>query len=459
MKCIYFLLTLLLLIPFYSFSQSNEDAIRITDNQLGFGARALGMGGAYSGVADDYSAVYWNPAGLAQMRKMEFWLELSHVNFNNDLVYLNQDLNASTSATKFGSFGMVFPVPTYRGSLVFSLGYQRLKDFEYANEFTGMSAAGSDRLDFFLDSTDTVYPFYGEPAQKNEFSQDEGSLNQWSAAGAVDISPNISAGLALNYWTGSSDYQLDFSQVDVNDNFDSTMYPANFYDYLENRRIQSSYSSFSMKLGGLFRAGRFARIGLGIQLPQTFTVKEDYLLESSVSFDDGEIIYFADEQGEFEYKVKMPFRFNAGASVAAGGFLLAAGAEYTDWTQVKFDKPSGADLNQDYASLLNQNRFFKSDYRGTLKWQVGGEAGLPFLDSQVRAGFIYDPSPSATAQSENDRKYITLGYGVLIDRIFKIDVAYLRGTWQQETFDDLAPSGTAEDITYQKFVFTFAYRF
>ncbi len=32
--------------------------------RLGMGSRALGMGGAYTGVADDGSAPYWNPAGL-----------------------------------------------------------------------------------------------------------------------------------------------------------------------------------------------------------------------------------------------------------------------------------------------------------------------------------------------------------------------------------------------------------
>jgi long-chain fatty acid transport protein len=33
----------------------------------GIGARALAMGGAFVAVADDATAVYWNPAGLAQV--------------------------------------------------------------------------------------------------------------------------------------------------------------------------------------------------------------------------------------------------------------------------------------------------------------------------------------------------------------------------------------------------------
>jgi len=32
----------------------------------GFGARALGMGGAYVAIANDYSAPYWNPAGITR---------------------------------------------------------------------------------------------------------------------------------------------------------------------------------------------------------------------------------------------------------------------------------------------------------------------------------------------------------------------------------------------------------
>ena len=38
---------------------------------LGAGARAIGMGGAYSALADDASAAYWNPAGLAQVDRTQ----------------------------------------------------------------------------------------------------------------------------------------------------------------------------------------------------------------------------------------------------------------------------------------------------------------------------------------------------------------------------------------------------
>jgi len=38
--------------------------------KIGVGARASGMAGAYTAVANDLTALYWNPAGLADIKEM-----------------------------------------------------------------------------------------------------------------------------------------------------------------------------------------------------------------------------------------------------------------------------------------------------------------------------------------------------------------------------------------------------
>ncbi|MFH1540156.1 MAG: UPF0164 family protein [bacterium] len=42
-----------------------------SDLGMGVGARAIGMGGAFTALADDATAMFWNPAGMARMKKSE----------------------------------------------------------------------------------------------------------------------------------------------------------------------------------------------------------------------------------------------------------------------------------------------------------------------------------------------------------------------------------------------------
>lgn len=59
------------LIPFFMVGTSQAAKYAGEFLSLGVGARPLGMGGAFVAVADDASATYWNPAGLAQLRQQE----------------------------------------------------------------------------------------------------------------------------------------------------------------------------------------------------------------------------------------------------------------------------------------------------------------------------------------------------------------------------------------------------
>ena len=68
---------------------------------MGVGARALGLGGAYTSIADDATAVYWNPAGLAQQNPFR-------VSFMHAVLFMDTALDffaASAPTERYGSFG------------------------------------------------------------------------------------------------------------------------------------------------------------------------------------------------------------------------------------------------------------------------------------------------------------------------------------------------------------------
>src|SRR4030043_1663215 len=45
---------------------------------LGKGARAAGMACAFNAIADDVTALSWNPAGIVQIKKPEIAFEVNH---------------------------------------------------------------------------------------------------------------------------------------------------------------------------------------------------------------------------------------------------------------------------------------------------------------------------------------------------------------------------------------------
>lgn len=83
--------------------------------RIGVGARALALGGAYTAIADDGTAFYWNPAGLAQISR--FQAHVGHVPMFGGLAqynFANVALNLGTVACAVGWIRMgVDEIPRY----------------------------------------------------------------------------------------------------------------------------------------------------------------------------------------------------------------------------------------------------------------------------------------------------------------------------------------------------------
>ena len=79
------LLFLLSVVPVCHGSEKADGGLPGYFLNTGFGARAPGMGGAYTAVADDAGALYWNPAGLSMVGAKT--VQLMHVTLFEDTSY------------------------------------------------------------------------------------------------------------------------------------------------------------------------------------------------------------------------------------------------------------------------------------------------------------------------------------------------------------------------------------
>jgi len=72
-SCLFFF-TLLIFTNTTAFADVDFDKLYGSGLGMGIGARAIGLGGAFVSIADDPSAVYWNPAGLTDINQAQLFL-------------------------------------------------------------------------------------------------------------------------------------------------------------------------------------------------------------------------------------------------------------------------------------------------------------------------------------------------------------------------------------------------
>jgi long-subunit fatty acid transport protein len=432
------------------FAQTPEEAVRLLENEEGSGVRAMAMGNAFSAVADDYTAVYWNPAGLALLSCSELGGDFTHFQFSNEATFWGNTQAGKETYTKLKSLGLAYRFPTSRGGFGLGLGFQRIKDLDGFLNFNGFNEIPSD-LSFELedDFGDTrLYNFDRHVFQTEEIAE-KGHLNIWSIGAGIAMSPHLNLGAAIQIFTGKYDYLFDFYQDDV-DNWYAA-YPANFLIYELHQRIFSQFSGAGLKIGGLFHVNEEFRLGLSVDLPTAIRVHEDWSENDALIFDDDFISEMNTGLNEWEYAIRYPAQISLGAAFDFKQILLAGNMSYRDWTQTRFEVPDGYDMNDDYSSLLSQNFAFSEQFRPVWSWGVGGEYRT-LGGVSLRGGYRVVPSPLYGADETLDKRYFSAGLGLDLDKTSSIHVTYVKGIWNRSTVDDLTPGGTEEKLRTDRVV-------
>ncbi|MDD4051849.1 MAG: outer membrane protein transport protein [candidate division Zixibacteria bacterium] len=387
-------------------------------NSFGLGARQMAMGGTGIASSMDGAALYYNPAALARIYRIEFQLGLTHQKFSNEssqnpgrydgFTSLVNKADIDQTKTRFGTINLAVPVPTYRGSLVIAFGANRIMSFDRA----ALNHLVDDSLGYELDD------------YAKEF--ETGSIYLYTAAAGVDVSPNVSLGLALNVYSGKDKFVYTEA-------FHDDVIPSNSYEY--ESETTEDYIAASIKGGLLARPNADWTIGLTVESPLDWQIEQN----------------FSDYEGssKVEYDLSRPFIFGAGLAFTPGRLTLTGDAEYADWSQTSYNDNPFMEIDNDTLSSL---------YRDVLNLRAGAEYQFPAQGLSLRAGIFSNPLAYDSRFIEDDQFGYSLGAGWLIDKVIMLEGAFVHGSFTRLYTGPNDYSVTAKD-SYSRVYFTMSYRY
>ncbi len=375
----------------------------------GVGARALGMGGAYTALANDWTATYWNPAGLA---------ELDHSGLGFELSLLQSK--------------------TLDGNSI-------------ANPGIPYTASNRDQGDIFIN-------LGGEPARFNATTSrmriplpSLGSyirVGRWTLAGSVhtplgfsnDVTDDSVASLHMNYKSRGVIAMSGFSAgTSVNEYVSLGVGFHALSGFLEREatKVSPTYTShaeaegkdlFSPQgvLGIIVKANSKWRMGVSYRTPSKLKISGDASATDSRFPLTVPGATLRNETSSFENELAIPATYGIGTAYTPhASWTVSADWQGTDWRTYR------SKITYATPGLIFQNRDVDADWTFTHRARVGSE--YRFSKAWAwRAGYTYDPkalpdrAESMTHIIDTTRNFLSTGLGWANER-WRLDMAYLYG--------------------------------
>lgn len=379
-------------------------------NLTGAGACVEGLGGAFIGVADDATAIVWNPAGLTQLERTEISTVGRYISetseFKSSLTSNTFTLSTTQSHFNFNFASLAVPVSVAGTNVVLAVAYQ------------------------------TQLDFYSKEGGQDFETESSGLASTVTPGVAVRLGPVLSLGATANIWFGSQEYTQKYTSGTSAGEIDKT---------------KPTFSGLNFGAGALIDLGGLpnpipVKIGASIKTP--FTLKADVDFSFAVPT--------STLSGKYTWDTEMPLMAGFGASVRIGENLTVA-ADY----EMRMFKDANTTVSYNGQTILTQH--LSASNENLNQFRVGAEylivTGAGAIP--VRGGFRTVPTVRANYSWNRDSLQYFPGDQVagtgfsagtgFISNNFALDFAYSREQYDEQQWTDAGVSDFTNNYNFDRF--------
>ena len=454
----------------HAYAQTEVDALRYSETQFGGSARTLGIGGANTAVGADIGNISSNPAGLGLFQQSEVNLTLGYATDNSNGQYngTGSKLGDSRNSLHVGGFGIVFAnrrpdsdnSSDWRAG-TFAIGMSRINDFNRNFRYSGTTndqqslfqrlrepqrfngnIAAQDSLQQYDNLDGLAYGAYLtnlEPAgvstvprpntaiQQQERVTSTGGQSQYTFAYGASYRDQLYVGGGIGIVNTRFDQTRDFIEADANGAVSLDLYD----------RLQTRGTGFNLRIGAIYRATDYVRLGASVQSPTWSRLTDTYSTQLNTTFAPPLTLVDGNNNpvqsipsgaaniptSNYSYSVTTPFRANGGVAVLLGKYgFLSGDLEYVNYNQARLNSNSSSGGNYSFA---NENQAVRDQYQSALNLKLGAEARYALF--RARLGYAHYGDPYKTNDFDRSQSYYTAGLGVRQNGFF-LDVAGVYNT-------------------------------
>jgi hypothetical protein len=473
-KRIVIIASAILLLPLWASGQNMDDALRYSTLFYQGTARFNAMGGAFTALGGDISAIAINPAAAAVFRSTEFVVTPNMLFRSTGANYNGYNTTNNVNAFNLGQAGLVSAATIGSGSgivgLSFAYTYNQTNDFTEHVVIDGVSNASSmtdywaaqangyntwELIDYttapymayeswLIDTlsgsyTDyaSIFSYYGEMSpqygQRTRRTIDNyGYSGEHTIAFGANVAEMLYIGAAFGIQSMSYTGHYYHSEEDI----DNTTPDLVYFNYTDH--FNATGSGWNFKAGIILRPIESLRLGFSFSTPTVYKVNEVFYSNLSAyldndtpndNTDDADPLIEQDPMN-YSYRITTPFRFNTGIAVQVGSIaMLSADFEFVDYSKALLSQ------GLDGYNFAAENDELKSEVKSAGTLRLGAEVRLGSLYLRGGAGYTQSMFKEGTLNENSD--YLNLSGGL--------------GYRQKNFYVDLSVSGLMNNEIYMMY--------